>query len=334
MSNSESVPEPSSTEKGLKPFLKQIYHIWITERPAQFAAALAYYAIFSFVPVIYLAFSIADKLFQQLSVADQLYALIGDVLGTEVALSLQEAVASMGARTTGGTTLSTIIGLLALAFAASLTFFQLQFTLNTIWQVPRPSRDGTRSYIRGRLLAFAMVLGVVLFLIVVAALNVVVSFLNSLIGWGGAVSFINLLALVGLATVSFALLYKVLPNARVAWRDVWLGAGVAALLIGAGMYVVKFYLSASKFSSAMEAAGAVAVLLMTFYYAGQIFIIGALITRVYASMYGSRIVPRVADTPPPAEAQEEAAASAAEAAIASPLRDHSEGDQAANDDGR
>lgn len=297
-SKPEAQLEPS--EIGLKPFAKQLYSIWISERPAQFAAALAYYAIFSFVPVIYIAFSIADKLFQQLSVSDRLYEMVSDVLGSEITLAIQEAVASTAARTEGGSALGTVIGILVLLFAASMAFFQLQFTLNAVWQVPRPTRGGTQSYIRGRLLAFLGVLGVVLLLIVIAALNVVVSFLNSLVDWGGSVSILNLVVFVGLAAVCFALLYKALPNAKVAWRDVWLGAGVAAFLISAGMYVVKFYLSAGKFNTAMEAAGAVAVLLMTFYYAGQIFIIGALVTRVYASMYGSKIVPQV-DLPAPEE---------------------------------
>jgi len=291
MSQTDSGPQKSSEGK-LPAFLKEIYAIWIGERPTQFAAALAYYAIFSFVPIIYIAFTITELVIQRLSVEEQFYAQIANLLGTEVAQALQEAVTSLAQRTGGDTTLTTVIGFVALAFTASLAFFQLQHTLNTIWKVPPPRRGQTRAYLLNRLLAFAMVLGVALLLIVVAVANLLVSLVNARVEWGGFVSTANFFALAGLAALSFALLYKVLPNAEVAWRDTWVGAGVAALLLSVGLSLVKLYLSASRFSSALEAAGAVAVFLMAFYYLGQIFVLGAVVIRVFAAMSGSKIVPR------------------------------------------
>jgi membrane protein len=92
--------------------------------------------------------------------------------------------------------------------------------------------------------------------------------------------------------LTFALIYKVLPNANVAWRHVWVGAGVAAFLLTAGLSLVKLYLSAGRFSSALEAAGAAAVFLTAFYYLGQIFVLGAVVIRVLAAMSGSEIMPR------------------------------------------
>jgi len=143
-----------------------------------------------------------------------------------------------------------------------------------------------------RLLAFAMVLGVALLLIVAAVVNVLVSLVNAQVEWSGFVSTANFFGLTGLAALTFALIYKVLPNAKVAWRDVWVGAGVAALLLTGGLSLVKLYLGASRFSSALEAAGAAAVFLMAFYYLGQIFVLGAVVIRVFAAMSGSEIVPR------------------------------------------
>ncbi len=277
---------------GLADFLKEIYNIWITERPTQFAAALAYYALFSFIPLIYIAFTIADTFVARLSVSDQFYAQIAGLLGTEIAQSLQEAVANVALRTTGGTTIATVVGFVALALTASLTFFQLQHILNTLWQVPPPRRGQTRTYMLNRLLAFAMVLGAALLLIVATLLNFVVSFVASRIAWGSPVSIGSTILFVGLAALSLALLYKVLPNARVAWRNVWVGAGAAAFLLTIGLYLVQLYLSITTLGSALEAAGAVAVLLMGFYYIGQIFVLGAVIIRVKASMSGSPIVPR------------------------------------------
>jgi membrane protein len=273
-------------------FGKEIYDIWISERPTQFAAALAYYAIFSFVPLIYIAFTITELVIERLSVEEQFYAQVADLLGAEIAQALQEAVTGLAQRTGGDTTLTTVIGFIALAFTASLTFFQLQHTLNTIWKVPPPRRGQTRAYIFNRLLALAMVLGVALLLIVSTVANLLVSLVNAQIQWGGFVSTINFVGLATLATLTFALIYKVLPNAKVAWRHVWVGAGVAALLLAVGLSLVKLYLGASRFGSALEAAGAAAVFLMAFYYLGQIFVLGAVVIRVLASMSGSQIVPR------------------------------------------
>lgn len=277
--------------------MKEIYEIWITERPAQFAAALAYYAIFSFVPVIYVAFTITDTVVSRLAVKEQFYTQVASLLGTEIAQAMQEAVANLAARTASGSILTSIIGFLALAFSASLIFFQLQHTLNTLWKVPPPRRGQTRAYVLNRMLAFAMVLGVALVLIAATIANLLISLISSFVPWGGPASIGNFVGLVLLTALAFAVIFRALPNARVAWRPVWLGAGAAALLLAIGISLVKLYLGAGRFSTALEAAGAVAVLLMAFYYVGQIFVLGALIVRVYASMSGSEIVPRQEQSP-------------------------------------
>jgi membrane protein len=293
----EAPVKQKNASASISAFLKELYRIWITERPTQFAAALAYYAIFSFVPVIYIAFSITDIFVSRLSVSEQFYAQITGLLGVEIAQALQDAVAGLAERTGSTSPLVSLISFVVLVFTASLLFFQLQHTLNTLWKVPPPTRGETRAYVRNRLLAFAGVLGVVVLMIVATAVNLLVSLVSSFLDWGSPVSFGSLIAFVGLAALSFALLYKVLPNATVAWRDVWVGAGVAAVLVTVGFYLLKLYLGANKFSSALEAAGAVAVFLMGFYYLGQIFVLGALFTRVYASMLGSGIVPREEESP-------------------------------------
>jgi membrane protein len=291
-SQPDSVPQPERPENKPVAFSKEIYGIWISERPSQFAAALAYYAIFSFVPVIYIAFTITELVVTRLSVTEQFYSQVADFLGVEIAQALQEAVTGLAERTTGDTTLTTVIGFVALAFTASMAFFQLQHTLNTIWKVPPPRRGQTRAYVLNRLLAFAMVLGVALLFIVAAVVNRLVSLVDAQIQLSGFVTTANTVGLAGLAALTFALIYKVLPNAKVAWRDVLVGAGVATLLLAVGVSLVKLILSGNRFGSALEAAGAVAVFLMAFYYLGQIFVLGAVVIRVFATMSGSKIVPR------------------------------------------
>ena len=160
-------------------FLAQFYRIWITERPSQFAAMLAYYAIFSFVPVIYITLTVAGIFVDELQSAGQLYTRVGEALGPEAAQLLEDAVNSLAKRTTDGTTLTNVIGFVALLFTASLLFFQLQHALNTIWQVPPPQRGETRSYILHRLLAFVMVIGLGMLLVVGAFVTVVITALRS-----------------------------------------------------------------------------------------------------------------------------------------------------------
>ncbi len=195
MSQPESVPQPKSPESKLVAFGKEIYGIWISERPTQFAAALAYYAIFSFVPVIYITFTITELVIERLSVAETFYTRIANLLGAEIAQALQEAVTGLAEKTAGDTTLTTIIGFVALVFTASMTFVQLQRTLNTIWKVPPPSRGQNRAYVLNRLLAFAMVLGVALLFIVAAAANTLISLVNAQVQWGGFVSISQLFRL-------------------------------------------------------------------------------------------------------------------------------------------
>jgi len=293
-----SQPNPGSDSAPARPsdkrraFLQEIYGIWISERPTYFAAALAYYAIFSFVPAIYVAFVLADLIVSRLSVSEWFYTEAADVLGSELALALQEAVTNVAERTAGGTTVSSLIGFVILVFTASLIFFQLQLVLNRLWGVPPPAKGQTRALVRDRLLAFGMMFAVGPLFVLVAVLDLVLNVLDSVLGLPGALPAISFGVLLGLATMVFALIYKVLPNAQIAWRDVWPGAVVTALPITLLTSLAGVLLSTSRVSSALEAAGAMAVFLLAFYILGQIVVVGALFTRVYATMYGSQIRPR------------------------------------------
>jgi membrane protein len=292
-----------------KAFARDIYRIWITERPSQFAASLAYYGIFAFGPVIFVGLTVAGIFIDEIAAADRFYEDIADILGTEAAQLLVDALDRLSKISTEGSALASVIGFVALLSAASLMFLQLQQTLNTVWKVPPPKRDETRAYLKKRLMAFVMVLGVGLFVIAATLTNLVVTAFNSFLHLGVAEAGITLASQIGLTTVALVLIYKVLPDAEVAWRDVWIGAVVTAVLISLGVNVLGLYLSVSNVGSAMEAAGAFAVFLLTFYFMGQIFVFGAVFTRVYATRLGSMIVPRdeldvMADAPVDAAAQQ------------------------------
>jgi len=268
-------------------FGKEVYQIWITERPSTLAAALAYFGMFSLAPLIYVAFSVAGIVLDEASVANQFFNRLENVMGAETAQFIQEAVYSLEQTSTGGSYLWSIISFLALLFAASGMFFQLQYALNTIWNVPAPERGETKNFIRQRLFSFLMVIGVGLLLIIMAAASLLLSWITSFLNIDAPGTGYTLLAFLAVATVSFALIYKILPNISISWRDVWIGAAVTAVMVIFGGLIIGFYLSRSSATSALQAAGSVAVVLLGIRYMAQIFLIGAVFTRVYAHMFGS-----------------------------------------------
>ena len=159
--------------------------------------------------------------------------------------------------------------------------------VNTVWNVPAPERGETKNFIRQRLFSFVMVIGVGILLIILAAASLLMSWITSFLPIDAPGMGYTLLAFLGVATVSFALIYKILPNISISWRDVWIGAAVTAVMITIGGLIIGFYLSRSNASSALQAAGSVAVVLLGIRYMAQIFLVGAVFTRVYAHMFGS-----------------------------------------------
>jgi membrane protein len=272
-------------------FLRAIYHSWISERPGQMAAALAYFGLFSIAPIIFIGYSIASLVIKQVAEYSHFYQRLEMALGSEAAKWIQDSVVALGERTFGGSTLVTIISVVALLFAASGMFFQIQFALNTIFKSPPVKRDQTKTFILQRLFSFLMVLGVGLLLILASILNVAINWFGSLLGditgAGQALAIIDSLTLFGMITLSFAIIYKILPNVDIAWRDVWPGAVLAAVVsLLAGM-LLGIYFRFGGIGSAFEAAGTVTVILIAINILAQIFLFGALFTREYAKWYGS-----------------------------------------------
>ena len=285
----------------LKKFIIEIYQIWINERPSQLAAALAYYGMFSFAPLIFIAFSVAGIFVDEMAAAGQFYQRLENILGEDVAILVQDSINALSTPSSTESTLISIISLMALLYAASGVFFQLQYVLNSIWHVPLPEKGKTFSFIRKRLFSFLMVIGIGLLGIFAVFTNLLLasfsSVLESLLGINASMSVVTGLLALLLLVFSFALFYKVLPETKIAWKDVWLGASVAALLTMAAVFLAGLFFRYSSFNSALQAAGSVSVLLMGFYYISQIFLFGAILCRVYANRFGSRRVIGQEDEP-------------------------------------
>lgn len=310
-----SLPDLESIKSGLEPvtkrfeplliryepiisFLKELQHSWGADRPTRLSAALAYYSLFALAPVIFIAFTVADLFIDRLVAQERFYEQLETTLGAETAQFVQDIVVNVSQRTTTSTVLTSLIGFVALLWAASGLFTSLRDALNSIWKVPPHSRGGIIATIENRLLAFGLVIGLGLLLIVATAVNLGVSLINSLLGsveildpfldLGDPGPLLNYGSMLLLVTLTFAVLYKILPNVHVGWRDVWLGAAVAALMVDIAGFALGIYLSRSNVGSAYEAAGAMAVLLVAVNYIAQIFLFGAIFTKVYAHQFGSK----------------------------------------------
>ena len=268
-------------------FGKEVYHIWITERPTQLAAAIAYYGMFAFAPVIFIAVTVAGLFLDESTVVTQFFERVENALGPETAQFIQNSLDSISQTTSEGTVLTTIISSIALLMAASGLFFQLQFALNTIWKVPPAEKGETSSFLKKRLFSFVMVIGIGLLLIIMTVASILFTWITSLLALNISGQIFYALAGLGLVLVSIALFYKVLPDVKISWRDVWIGAGVTTILVGIGGFLIGLYLKSSNVGSALEAAGSFAVILLGIYYVAQIFLFGAVFTRVYAHKYGS-----------------------------------------------
>ena len=269
-------------------FVGDLVSAWNKEKPSRLAAALAYYGMFSFVPVVYIAIKVAGFFINDLLLSQQVFKSLTAVLGPETANYIQDLVIATEGATTGGSLIATLVSLAALFYSASGLFTNLQYSLNTIWHVPIETQSGFVHFIKNRLLAFILVIGVGLVLVIGAFGSMVVSILASMLPFGIIDPDISVIAFIALATLLFALIYKLLPEVDIAWRDVWLGALITSVLVWIGGWALGFYFSVSGVGTAFEAAGALAILLIGIYYIAQIFLSGAIFTRVYATTFGSK----------------------------------------------
>lgn len=276
----------------VKQFVKELYTIWIAERPTQLAAALAYYSMFSFAPIIFVVVSIVELFIQEIDPASQLFQRLEATFGGEVSTLVREAVTALSKTPSSSSILVSVISFLALLFAASGLFFQLQYSLNIIWRVPPPQKGQTMTFIRQRLFAFLIVIGFGLIWVLAVFANLLLawfgSLLETLLGLGGNLLLAGRLVAPVLMILVVALIYKILPDTKITWRDVWLGAVISTTLILAALILVGLFFQVSSLSSAFQASGAFAVLLVGFYYVAQIFLLGAVCCRVYAGLFGSR----------------------------------------------
>ena len=271
--------------------LKEIYDVWILERPNQLVAAIAYYAMFALAPVIYIALTIAGIFIDNVALAEQAAARLQQILGPELAQAVQNLLAvdavNLPSSVESFAWLSSLIGFLVLLWAASGLFTQIHFALNALWRVPPEKKDRSRKLLRQRLLSVLLVILLGLSFVAVSVLNVLISWVGSIFDIPVNYTLIAPLVFFGLTCLCFALIYKYIPDVQLRWRHAWLGAAVAAALETVGILLIGFLFQFAFFSSATATAGSFTLMLVIMYYMAQIFIFGGVITRVLTSQDSS-----------------------------------------------
>ncbi|MBW8889645.1 MAG: YihY/virulence factor BrkB family protein [Fibrobacteres bacterium] len=267
---------------------------WGEDKASRLAAALSYYTIFSIAPLLVLAIAVAGLVFGRDAASNQLFGEIRGLVGDQGAQAIQTMVQSVNQK--GGSILATIVGIVTLLIGASGAFGQLQDALNTIWQVqPKPGL-GIKGFLRTRFLSFSMVLVIGFLLLVTLVISAVLSalghYLEGILPIPPALmQLLNFAISFGVTALLFTLIYKVLPDVTVRWRDVWIGGFVTAFLFSIGRYLIGLYLGRGSVSSAYGAAGSLVLILIWIYYSAQILFFGAEFTKVFANRYGSHIQP-------------------------------------------
>lgn len=281
------------SSRSLRALASQIYKTYTLERPTHFAASLAYYSLFSLVPIIYVAFSVAGLFVDNDSASDRLMENINSVFGADVAQMVVTTLEEVSEGHEQGPLWQRGISFVAMLGGASLVFFHLQHALTSIWKMPQPHKSGAKKIIRDRLLAFLIVVGIGLLIVLITLTNIVISILNSQFNIEATRPFISISATILVGTLSIALMFKYMANAIVSWNDALVGGLVTTFLLVVGANLLGQYVAQGNFGSAFEAAGTVAVLLIAVYFLAQCLVFGTVFARVYANMFGSGIRPRI-----------------------------------------
>jgi len=260
--------------------LKQTFTEFSEDKVPRLGAALAYYTIFSLAPLLLIVIAIAGLAFGQEAAQGKIFAQLKGVLGPTAADGVQDMVKNAAKPKTG--TFATIVGFVTLILGASGVFGQLKDALNTIWDVKAKKKSGIFGFIKDRFLSAAMVFGIGFLLLVALVIDAALSAILP------ELQVVQIIISLAVVTVLFAAIFRILPDLKIEWKDVWLGAAFTSALFVIGKFALGLYLGRSAVGSTYGAAGSLVVLLLWVYYSAQILLFGAEFTQVYTRSHGSR----------------------------------------------
>jgi membrane protein len=286
--------------KDLGALLKETCENWWDHKAFKLAASLSYYTIFSLAPVLVLVVAVAGLVLGRDAIEGRIVEEMQGMLGHDAAQLLQTMLAASSGKKSS--IIATVIGAVALLVGATSVMMELQDSLNTIWKVvPQPIIGvvgNLKSVVKDRLLSLSIVLSFGFVLLVSlgmsAALAAVSAWVNGFIpAWVIVGEILSEVISFGSIALFIALLFKFLPAAKIAWRDVWLGATLSSALFHGGKYLIGIYIGKASVTSTFGATGSLAALLIWVYYSSLIMLFGAEFTRAYATRFGSGLQPDV-----------------------------------------
>jgi len=268
---------------------------WVKDNATRLGAALSYYTIFALPPLFIIVIFIASLVLDENAVRSGLLEQVGGLIGKKGAGAIESTLGASNSHATG--LVASILAVGTLILTATGLFLELQSALNTIWGVEEKPGQGIWGFIKNRLLSLAMVVGIgfllLVSLVVSAALAAVAKYFNGLVpGLTVLWTAVNLLVSFGVITLLFAMIFKVLPDVKVAWRDVWVGAALTSVLFTVGKSLLGIYLGRNSAVTAYGAAGSLVLLLLWVYYSAQILFLGAEFTKVFALSFGPHPEPK------------------------------------------
>jgi len=265
---------------------------WVSDRAASMGAALSYYTVFSIAPLLVIAIAIAGLVFGADAARGAIVEQLQGLLGEDAARTIQEVLTNVSEPKKSA--FATAVGFVLLLAGATTVFAELQDDLDRIWKVPQRAKpQGAWGWVRARMLSFGMILAIGFLLLVSLVASAAIAAIGK---WGGGVfgawemvaHVVEIAVSFGLLAALFAVMYRFLPDVRIAWHDVAVGAIVTALLFTIGKFLIGLYIGKSSTASTFGAAGSLVVLLLWVYYSAQIFLYGAEFTAAYSHAYGSR----------------------------------------------
>ena len=284
--------------KNLKFFwetLKETFTEWNNSSATRDSASIAYYAIFSIPGLLIIIIWIAGNFFGQEAIQGQISAQINSILGTEASKSIESMIAS--ALIDKDNIIMKTVGVFALIFGATTVFFQLQKSLNTLWDIEAAPKKAILKFILDRANSLGMILVIGFLLMITMVLSSAISLLNNYITYRLGLETYILMELVNyvigfiLVVLVFAFMFKVLPDVEISWKSVWLGAILTAVLFTLGKFLLSLYFAELKPTSVFGTAGTIVLIMMWINYSCMLVFFGAEFTKVYSLKKGYKIIP-------------------------------------------
>ncbi|HET8574307.1 MAG TPA: YihY/virulence factor BrkB family protein [Edaphocola sp.] len=281
--------------KGIWEVMKNMSEGFIRDKVTKLSGALAYYTVFSMGPLFIIIISLCSLFFKREIIEGKVYNILQDFLGKDNAGQLENVINN--AAIDGKSTTAVIIGIVFLLIGATTVFAVIQDAINGIWGIKPKPKNGIIKILKDRFLSFSIIVSLGFLLLVSLAITGIIETLseNLQLSFPGIniliVYIINLVATLAISTLIFATIFKVLPDAQIRWKDVFVGALVTACLFMAGKFGISTYIAQTNVGSTYGAAGSLVVLLVWIYYSSIILYLGAEFTKAYAIKYGAEIRP-------------------------------------------